>query len=120
IIQAGGTAIDPTAFLETLQEGADPGLCFRIILGICHQHADAPHLLRLRARRERPRCRRAAEHRNELAPVHSITSSARASSVGGTSRPSALAVCKLITNSNLVARRIGRSAGISPLRIRPV
>ena len=38
----------------------------------------------LRARRERPRGRRAAEQRDELAPPHSITSSARASSVGGT------------------------------------
>src|SRR5262249_50331171 len=33
---------------------------------------------------------------------HSITSSARASSVGGTSMSSARAVCRLITNSNLV------------------
>src|SRR5438045_1067640 len=34
---------------------------------------------------------------------YSITSSARAESPGGTSRPSALAVFRLITNSNLVA-----------------
>src|SRR2546421_5312035 len=34
--------------------------------------------------------------------THSITSSARASSVGGTSSPSALAVLRLITNSNFV------------------
>ena len=33
--------------------------------------------------------------RDELAPFHSITSSARASSVGGISRPSALAVLRL-------------------------
>jgi hypothetical protein len=33
---------------------------------------------------------------------YSITSSARASSVAGTSRPSSLAVLRLITNSNLV------------------
>jgi hypothetical protein len=33
---------------------------------------------------------------------YSITSSARASSKGGTSRPSAFAVLRLITNSNLV------------------
>src|ERR1700730_334512 len=46
----------------------------------------------LRARRERPCCRRTAEQRDELASLHSMTSSARASSVGGTSRPSALAV----------------------------
>src|SRR6266545_1031195 len=39
----------------------------------------------LRARRERPR-RRAAEQRDELAPLHSITPSARASSVVGISK----------------------------------
>jgi NAD(P)-dependent dehydrogenase (short-subunit alcohol dehydrogenase family) len=37
-----------------------------------------------------------------LASRHSITSSARESSIGDTSRPSALAVFRLITNSNLV------------------
>ena len=50
---------------------------------------------------------------------HSITSSARASSVGGTSRPSAFAVLRLMTSSNLVDCCTGRSAGFSPLRIRP-
>jgi hypothetical protein len=45
-------------------------------------------------------------------PSHySITSSARASSVGGTSRPSALAVCRLVGNWT------GRSAGFAPFRI---
>ena len=43
-------------------------------------------------------CRRATDERNELAPLHSITSSARAISEGGTSRPSALAVRRLMTN----------------------
>src|SRR6516225_372018 len=42
---------------------------------------------------------RAAEQRDELAARHSITSSARASSVGGTSRPSARAVFRLIISS---------------------
>jgi hypothetical protein len=74
----------------------------------------------LRARRDRPR-RRAAEKRDELAPPdHSITSSARASSVGGTWRPSVLAVCMLMTSSNLVDCTTGRSAGFAPLRMRPV
>jgi transposase len=50
---------------------------------------------------------------------HSITSSARASSVGGTARPSALAVLKLMANSNLVGCNTGRLAGFSPLRMRP-
>jgi hypothetical protein len=35
---------------------------------------------------------RAAEQRDELASIHSLTSSARASTVAGTSMPSALAV----------------------------
>jgi hypothetical protein len=39
---------------------------------------------------------RSAEKRHELAALHSITSSARASSVDGTSRFSALAVLRLI------------------------
>jgi len=41
---------------------------------------------------------------------YSITSLARASSVGGTSRPSAFAVLRLITSSNLVACWTGRLA----------
>ena len=61
------------------------------------QEPDGRQLRRLlRARRERPR-RRAAKKRDELAPSHSITSSARASSIGGISRPSAFAVLRLIT-----------------------
>jgi len=48
---------------------------------------------------------------------YSITSSARASSVGGTVRPSAFAVLRLMTISNFVGACTGRSAGFSPLRI---
>src|SRR5262245_50388304 len=73
----------------------------------------------LRARRERPRSRRADEQRDELAPVHSITSSASASTRSGTARPSALAVLRLSTKSNFVGCITGRSAGFSPLRTRP-
>src|SRR5262245_45595203 len=70
------------------------------------------------ARRDRPSRRRAAEQRDELAAgTHSITSSARASRVGGTSRPSALAVIKLITRSNLVGCSTGRSEGFDPCKI---
>src|SRR5262249_13109694 len=70
----------------------------------------------LRACRERPRgC--ATEQRDERAPLHSITSSASCCRCNGTSRPSALAVCMLMTNSNLVDCKTGRSAGLAPLRI---
>src|SRR5262249_11344821 len=71
----------------------------------------------LRARRERQR-RRAAEQRDERAALHSITSSARASSVSGTSSPSAFAVLRLMTSPYLVGACTGRSAGFSPLRMR--
>ena len=52
-------------------------------------------------------------------PSYSMTSSAIASSVGGSSRRSVLAVLILITISNLVGICTGKSAGFSPLRIRP-
>src|SRR6516165_6523349 len=58
---------------------------------------DHRHRRLLRARRERPR-RRAAEQRDELAALHSITSSAMASSPAGTLSPSALAVLRLMTS----------------------
>jgi hypothetical protein len=53
---------------------------------------------------------------NRLSP-YSITSSARASSVAGTSRPSAFAAVKLITSSNFVGNSIGKSPGLAPLSI---
>src|SRR3954452_435338 len=62
---------------------------------------------------------RTTEQRDEVAAYHSITSSARASSLSGTWRPSALAVFKLMTNSNLVGCLTGSSAGFSPSRMRP-
>jgi hypothetical protein len=49
--------------------------------------------------------------------TYSMTSSARASSVSGTVRPSALAVLRLITNSIFVENSIGKSAGFAPFRI---
>jgi hypothetical protein len=61
----------------------------------------------------------AAAPRNELPPFHSITSSAIATSVGGTSMPRSLAVCRLITNSNRVDCRTGRSDGLVPFRMPP-
>ena len=51
-------------------------------------------------------------------PSYSITSSARASTVGGISRPSALAVLRLITSSNFIGCSTGRSAGFAPVRMR--
>src|SRR5215217_4599309 len=53
----------------------------------------------------------------DIVPVYSINSSARASSVGGTSIPSALAVFILKTKSKWVGCSTGRSAGFAPFRI---
>src|SRR5499425_2724645 len=50
--------------------------------------------------------------------THSITSSARASTDGGISRPSAFAVLRLMTSSYLVGACTGKSPGFSPLRMR--
>jgi hypothetical protein len=44
-----------------------------------------------------------AEKRDELAAFHSIISSASVTRLGGTVRPSALAVLRLMMSSNLVA-----------------
>jgi hypothetical protein len=49
---------------ESLPESRQSRFCVRIVLGEAHQHTDALHLLGLlRARRERPCDRRAAEQR---------------------------------------------------------
>ena len=49
--------------------------------------------------------------------AYSITSSARPSSIGGTSRPIAFAALRLITSSNLVGCSTANSPGLAPLRI---
>jgi hypothetical protein len=98
------TALCPAELQKPLAQRRSPPRGFRIVLGIRHQHADARHpLWLLRARCERPRKRRAAEQSDEVAAVHSITSSARTSNDGGTSIPSDFAVLRLMISSNLVA-----------------
>jgi len=78
---------------------------------------DHRHRSLLRVRRNRPRSSRATEQRDEVPPFHSITSSARPSMVAGTVMPSAFAVLRLITSSNLVGCSTGRSLGLAPFRI---
>src|SRR5262245_61697995 len=112
----------PSQLLQALHQCGVALLDVRIVRGpAAREYADAPHALALlRPRSERPRNRRAAEHRDELATLHhSITSSARASSSGGMSKSNAFAVARLMTSSNLVPISTGRSPAFSPLRIRP-
>src|SRR6516225_7555534 len=115
IFQAHVLAVDVTDLAYPI---AECGPIARSVFGRRSIH-DRNHRHRrlLRPRRERP-YRRAAEQRDEGAPRHSITSSARASTGVGISRPSALAVLRLMTKSYLVGACTGRSAGFSPLRIR--
>src|SRR5262245_42334347 len=61
----------------------------------------------------------ASQNPEERPPVHySITWSARWSSAGGIVRPSAFAVLRLMTSSNVAGSWTGRSAGLAPLIIR--
>src|SRR5262245_33419100 len=83
----------------------------------------SPHILlrkqyRLQLLGRRPRGGRAADERDEVAPFHSITSSARSRIEVEISIPIALAVLRLTTSSNLVGCSIGRSVGFAPFAIR--
>src|SRR5262249_31290223 len=96
-----GAALDPAKLMQPLLVSGNPLALrrgrSRAKLPDCGQLAGL-----LRARRERPRsC--AAEQLDELSSPHSITSSAVICMIVGTVRPSALAVLRLITSSNLVA-----------------
>src|SRR6266704_2475262 len=113
-------AFGPSEFSEATLQRLNAALPFPVPLGQVDEYADPPHALSLLCpRRKRPCRRRAAEQRDELAaPDHSITSSAATSRPGGTVRPSAFAVLRLMIVSNLVAACTGRSAGLSPRRVR--
>jgi hypothetical protein len=55
-------------------EGREAHLSFRTIGREIHEHAHAAHAIVLRPGRERPRCRAAAEQRDEIAPSHVLLS----------------------------------------------
>jgi hypothetical protein len=100
--------------------------CGKPISGTLHAVGGQRQLLshdRVGKRRRRYRVRqmlfRTTSCVNRRRRTHSITSSARASNMGGISRPRTLAALRLITNSNLVGCTIGISAGFAPLRMRP-
>src|SRR5262249_28332325 len=113
-----GATLDPAEFAQPLNKGGCP--CTPGRRRARSKEPNDRHLRwLLRARRERP-CGRAAEHGDELATFHSITSSAATCRLSGTVSPSALAVLRFIRSSNLVGCKTGKSAGFSPLRIRPV
>ena len=61
---------------------------------------------------------RRAAIKTRLQMIYSITSSASARSFAGMSRPSVLAVLRLMINSNFDGCATGKSDGFSPLRMR--
>src|SRR4051794_29887190 len=68
-------AVSPAQLAESLRECSDTSLSYRVVGGRAYQHANPPEaLILLRAGRYRPRGHRAAEQRDELPPLHSITS----------------------------------------------
>src|SRR6516164_6560521 len=81
-----------------------------------NKNADCKWLWLLRTRCNRA-CHCATHKRDELAPLHSINSSARMRSDNGTSTPSLLAVLRFTSKLILAGSSTGRSAGLVPLRI---
>src|SRR5262249_2870396 len=93
-------AINITALAQPFAKGRQRPPIARSRIGA--KKSDHRHRCLLRTRREWPR-RRAAEERDEIAAgAHSMTSSARASSLSGIWRPSAFAVLRLMASSNFV------------------
>src|SRR5262249_34194586 len=112
-------AVNPAQLPQPCREQHSPRAKVSIGFRLDLENPDPSHpLALLPPRRERPSGRCAAEERDELATFHSITSSVSASTVAGTSRPSALAALRFSTNSNLVGCCTGRSPGFSPRRMR--
>src|SRR5262249_21726087 len=114
ILYSDVPVLDPAKFAEVRYKGGAPCTESRRICTeepYCRQRARL-----LPTRLHRPRGR-AAEQRAERATCHSISSLANAGSRSGTSRPSAFAVFRLITSSNLVGCWTGRSDALTPLRI---
>src|SRR5215472_5705357 len=118
IVDGDVLTLDNACFIETLADDRNER-CVDSERTAAEQPNHRKRTL-LRAGHERPRCGRAAEQRDERAAFHSITSSAATSSLSGTVRPSVLAVWWLITSSSLVDCTTGRSAGLAPLRTRPL
>ena len=112
-------AVGPAQLLQPLQERRDAGLRFRIVRGC--------ELISTPMRRIRSGCCARAASGHAAAAAESVMNSRRLirsprrrgrAASAALSRPSALAVLRLITSSYLVGACTGRSAGFSPLRMR--
>src|SRR5262249_16230324 len=108
-------AFDITGFAQALVERA-----YTVHPAVRRCAAKKPnhrHSWLLRSRSEWPCGSRAAEKRDEVAPPHSITSSASESRLPEIVTPSVFGVLILIRISNLTTCCTSKSAGLAPLRI---
>ena len=119
ILDRDGATLDPAEFAQPLHKSGDPWR--HAIAGVPEPRNPMVGSFAglLRARRERPRGRRAAEQRDELAALSFDHLVGAGEQCPARSRPSILAVLRLMTSSNLVACTTGRSAALAPLRMRP-
>ena len=112
------TAVCPPKLLEPVLKHFNIGTPVHVACGADRQHADPQHASGCCARPDRPRSHRPPSSvMNSRLFIQSPRRRARAA-LGGTSRPSALAVPRLITNSYLVGACTGRSPGFSPFKMR--
>src|SRR5260370_37993309 len=117
IVQGDVSPLDEAGIVQALPDHRDEGRVDGWRTGA--EQSDHWQRRLLPARHKRPHDRRAAEQRDEAAPLnHSITSSARTRIVSGMVIPRAFAALRFTTISNLAGRSIGRSAGLGPPKIR--
>ena len=102
---ATDATLDTGGWLALTRPGLSPGKMRQAYLGAITSKLSCGSLA------GRPLERRVGQR------CHSITWSARSSNDRGIDKPSALAVLRLITNSNLVGCSTGSSAGLAPLSI---
>src|SRR5262245_2253066 len=110
--------VRPAPLRQPLTQGGKRSLHDASGFDAACQNTDALHPRVLLRQRSERLTRRGAKGDNELAASHSITSSARSRIDGGTARPSAFAVLRLTTISNLAGNCTGRSPGFAPPRMR--
>ena len=112
-------ALGPAEFVERFQQSGNPARRIGVAFGQIHEDADVSDaIVLLRAGGKRPRYRQAAGERDEIAPPHSITSSARVISDCGKVSPMAAAALRLTESVNLAGSCTGRSPGRVPRRMR--
>ena len=112
----GGSDIKIVAIFARAQEGGDVRFGSKADICSARRHVRFPSESgHVQCTRRCPVCANSGH-----CGTYSITSSAATSNDGGIVRPSAFAVLRLTVSSTFVDCWTGKSAGFSPLRMRPV